>query len=156
LSGDADRMSGYLANLLSRSVAKPAVQPRLSALLGPAIAGPEWVLPKENEPEEVRVDQGNTATPDVVVPMPTPISAAKPRHASLIPPSPPQTDFSSSTSVALAGGAPSGQPPPVPFAAELPPRPRPTSKDPVFERRLQPDSDIQTNAPSHSVREPEV
>lgn len=37
-------MSAYLANLVSRSLGKAAVQPRLSPLFGPATRGPEWAL----------------------------------------------------------------------------------------------------------------
>jgi len=60
-------MSGYLTNLLSRLEGKPAVQPRLNALFGPAIAGPEWTAgrPQENE-EQVQADreaEANAFTP---------------------------------------------------------------------------------------------
>ena len=58
-------MSAYLTNLLSRSVDKPAVQPRLNPLLGPATAGPEWTLGQgvESVEEEVHSQESILTTP---------------------------------------------------------------------------------------------
>ena len=60
-------MSAYLTNLVSRSVGKPAVQPRLSPLLGPATTGPEWTLGQvaENVEEEVHSQERMAPTPEV-------------------------------------------------------------------------------------------
>jgi len=100
-------MSAYLTNLLSRSVGKPVVQPRLSPLLGPATAGPEWTLGhgQENGDAEVRVQEASVATPEI----PALADAGEGREprgvrprTSLAPVSPAETDSQSEPRVAQA------------------------------------------------------